>query len=458
MNKEENKVKSCPNIIIITIDCLRSDHLSKECTPEIYKFSKDCYKFNNCIAVGSSTPLSFPGILKGVYPLSIIKNKDIFDQFYVKNLPEYLKLKGYFTAGIQAGIPWISSSFNYHKGFDVFSDYRRSSNISFFASFKNLMMPSTDWGTPFKQKTFMNSIRYKLRKFGFSIYSVFEHGFCNNYPYPRADEITSEVIGVIKNSPSPKFIWVHYTEPHHPYLPDDSGINVISKMVSLTFPIIIPMLTPKHLLQKLYEKEVIFVDRQISRLIKELRNGNMYDDSLIILTADHGEEFKEHGGFFHSESKLYNELIKVPLLIKLPYKKIGGVINEQVSHIDLVPTIFDLVGINEELFGKSLLPYLLTGNKIPHTPAISETIAYYNRVIAISYNGFKYIWREKGEDEFYCLDTDPCEKRNLLNTPKIKLELQKMTSILSKHLSSESHFKQKIAIKNKIQKLKRGRI
>jgi len=136
--KEKNKK---PNVILITVDCLRPDHLGfmgykKEISPNLDKFSKECFVFANAFAVGPNTPYSFPAILTGTYPLDYqgprkMERPRVF-------ISEHLKKKGFVTAAIHSN-PRLSSFFGYNRGWDFFEDITPPLQISYTKSFKKAL-------------------------------------------------------------------------------------------------------------------------------------------------------------------------------------------------------------------------------------------------------------------------------------------------------------------------------
>ncbi|MBV7328034.1 sulfatase-like hydrolase/transferase [Chloroflexi bacterium TSY] len=161
------------------------------------------------------------------------------------------------------------------------------------------------------------------------------------------------------------------------------------------------------------------------------------ENTLLIVTSDHGEEFLEHGNFFHS-GKLYDELIRVPLIIRSPKNlktAIGLRYSEQVRLLDIVPTIYDVTNTEppeDELFGHSLLD-ALQGNSLRPKPAISEypTIPLWS----IRDKGWKYIYNSATDKaELYALEDDPEEKRNLITSAQDKAK--HFAEMLQQHWSN----------------------
>ncbi|MBV7328037.1 sulfatase-like hydrolase/transferase [Chloroflexi bacterium TSY] len=166
-----------------------------------------------------------------------------------------------------------------------------------------------------------------------------------------------------------------------------------------------------------YWQSVAFVDEQLGRLFDYLEQRDLLDSTAVMVTADHGEEFFEHGRWGHYQ--LYDENIRVPLLLWIPGRNQGQTIENQVSAIDLAPTICELMGVlpDEGMLGRSVLP-LLHGEQDSHSDiAYVESMWSNNYRLVIRTETYKYMYEEKISDrpELYNLQDDPAEKRNLWN-------------------------------------------
>jgi len=226
------------------------------------------------------------------------------------------------------------------------------------------------------------------------------------------------------NSQKDFFLWIHYLDPHQPYTPP---LNFLPKKepapsIGTRFANLkgvrdgsfVPSLVEREWIKELYKAEVRYVDENIGKLLDALKQLNLYDESLIIFTSDHGEEFWEHDGFEHGHT-LYNELLRVPLIIKLPLSASKGKISEAVPTEGIMPTILDICKIgykSEYLTAGSLLP--LWGentNTYIRQPIISTGLLYkYEDRESVMFDGLKYIhYLITNREELYDLRNDPEE-------------------------------------------------
>ena len=193
------------------------------------------------------------------------------------------------------------------------------------------------------------------------------------------------------------FLWVHFLDPHKQYLAHAG----YSKFGS----------TPRDL----YDGEIAFTDAHIGRLLRALDTSPLAARTAVILTGDHGEAFGEHGEYFHG-SEVWDEIVRVPLLIRIPGGKPGR-IARRVSHVDIAPTILELAGLSPDAGarGRSLAPELFGGTLAerpvlidqPRNPHYRPKRAYIEGSLKLHHlidaNSFR----------LYDLDADPHETRDL---------------------------------------------
>jgi arylsulfatase A-like enzyme len=232
--------------------------------------------------------------------------------------------------------------------------------------------------------------------------------------------VTKEAIRFLRtrNRDKPFFLFVHYFDPHFNYVQHDGhrfptethysgplGDRIrhqeIREMKEFTAADLDKTLT-------VYDSEIAYTDYHIGNLFDALAMEDSFDDTLIVLTADHGEEFHDHGSFGHART-LYNEVIHVPLLIKYPEMTRGRTETKPVALIDVFPTVLDYLQIplGHRISGKSLR------GEEQGRPVFSETSRFFNRRSAVA-DGHKLIWdKETDSVELYDLQEDPRERSNL---------------------------------------------
>jgi len=231
------------------------------------------------------------------------------------------------------------------------------------------------------------------------------------YAERKAEEVIQAALGWLERQNSKWFSWIHLWDPHAPYLPPEPFKSKFT--------------------DDPYSGEVAYVDSELGKIFDYLESSKQMENTLIILTGDHGESLGEHGELTHNYFA-YNSSIWIPLIIEGP-KINPGRIDEYVCHIDLFPTLCDILGIEKPPFlqGVSLLP-LLKGEKIKKRAIYFESLdAYYNRGWAplrgYIEEGEKYI--DSPIPEFYDVEEDFNEKRNLalnMNLGKYKKKLKMM--------------------------------
>ena len=184
-----------------------------------------------------------------------------------------------------------------------------------------------------------------------------------------------------RGSDAPFFLFVHYFDPHFVYQHHADHDLTTGYAGSLEPGMDIwkirnrrPGLTPEDLayLVGLYREEIAFTDQSLGRLLGHLRTLGLAEETVVVLVADHGEEFMRHGWIGHTRT-LYDELLRVPLVIRLPGAKAGREVETPVSVLDVAPTLLELAGAaaDSDAYGISLLPFL-TGTELTATEPLPE--------------------------------------------------------------------------------------
>jgi len=239
-------------------------------------------------------------------------------------------------------------------------------------------------------------------------------------PERTAGQVLDAALGWLERQNSKWFLFVHLWDPHDPYSPPPPFSEKF-----------------KH---DLYSGEVAYVDSELERLFANLENRRLTEKTLIVLTGDHGESLGEHGELTH-DYFAYNSTLWIPLMIAGPGTPVGRV-DEYVCHIDLFPTICDLLGLEKPspLQGTSLVP-LFKGGKIKKRAIYFESLdAYYNRGWA-PLRGFteeKRKFIDSPLPEYYNLETDFNERHNLVREADLEGQRKKMKALLGGLSSSKA--------------------
>lgn len=415
------------NVILITVDALRADHIgymgyNKSTTPNIDDFANECIVFKRAYANGPFTRPSFISILSSTYPL-------MYDGYFKLSRHRPVVQSTITKNGIQTGAihsnTYLSRYYGYNRGFNYFYD---------------------SFGKKIKKKTYLRRLKKslikKIRKKSTihnlmkKIYYMFNEK--KKRPYEIAESITKKSMKFLKeNKENRFFLWTHYMDPHYPYNPPSYIGNIPPKKEKLNKIKKGNGYSPKDKepLINLYDGEIRYTDFWIEKLLDELKNLELLKNTAIIITADHGEEFFEHGDIHHP-SKLYNELLHVPLLVYHPNMK-SKKVKTPVELLDISPTILDILNLEypKSFLGESLL------QKRDFSPVISEVSNETNnweidldvRKTSCIIGDWKYIMGQKNNNELYNLKNDSLEQNNLVGShPKLEDELK---TVIQKHRS-----------------------
>jgi arylsulfatase A-like enzyme len=338
--------ESRPNVILVIVDTLRADHLpfygySRNTMPHLSSWVDEAVVFDNCSSPIPITTPAISSILTGLYPRNhgARNTGDVLDDG-LSTTAEVLREAGYTTAAF-ASINGLLTRLNVGQGFDLRDD--RTLRPEEEGEF--------EWHTPEGAEMWQR----------------------------RANEVTDAALAWLESGATePYFLLVHYFDPHAYYDPPPPFRD---RFVAQGLP------TPPGLRSwwgdvtnlgetiALYDGEILTVDFHLDRLVRRLRQTGDWDRSLLVFTADHGESLGEHGHMDHGEW-LYEEQVRVPLVVRYPQKVRGGRrIDDPVALIDLHSTILDLVGVSggAGVFdGRSLVP-LLEGRRASELPIFMES-------------------------------------------------------------------------------------
>lgn len=395
-----------PNIVVIMIDTLRADHVgaygyARPTTPNLDRLAADGVRFANAYSVSSWTGPAVASLFTGLMPA-----RHGFTDYTarmrndVPALAEELGGLGYASAAFSANFVHVRPSRGVGRGFQEFHVLDEAS-------------------TP---EDVVARIAGKPMR-GYD-----------------AREVTQRVVGWLQaRRQQPFFLYVHYLDPHAGYQPparhravftqDDFSGDDGASLAELTplerdgVPIDDAGL---QRLIDLYDGEVHFVDEEIARLVDHLDGLGYCENCVVIVTADHGEEFRDHGHFFHGFT-LYEEQLRVPLIVygRGAWKFAPRVVRERVQLVDLFPLLIELVGgrVPADLDGVSLRSLVVPGRgtyrrstvrgELHPDPVVEAGMHPRRHARAVVRDGVKLLSAPDGTKELYFLDRDPAEQTNL---------------------------------------------
>jgi len=348
--KESQKDENGPNIILITTDALRADYFNKETMPNVFEIINDSVLFENAYAPSPWTLPSFSSIMSGKPPGEIgvsvyetdagkISSAHKLDKSFL-TLAEYLSLKGYLTQAVLTN-KYLTGARGFSQGFDGFLNLEERRPYHWHFHLKNMALVRLGQKVPILGKNLKPAV-------DFLVGETSEDAFKT-----RAGQVVDNSIHWLENvRQEPFLLWIHFIDPHGPYNPPENYMPELylekekqNKLRAYDMKKEDIRWREKDIqaLEKLYRSDVIYHDREIGRLINNLRENGLYNDSLIFFTSDHGEEFFEHGKLGHGYN-LYDEEAKIPLVIKLAKNERGGEkIENPVNNIDLFATILSII-------------------------------------------------------------------------------------------------------------------
>lgn len=327
---------SGPNVLVIVVDCLRPDHMgyfgyARSTSPNMDELARDGMVFLNAYSNASWTKPSVGALFTSLYPNALATVS------YVHILPakgltlaEVLRNEGYFTVFLNSENPFITERSGFHQGFDV----------------------AEDWGTD-----------------------------------RDAAKLTDRFLSLLADCGDKKFFaYLHYMDAHMPYAenamnaeftdPDYRGEFQLDSLDLFT----VRERTAEDLITGedeahiagLYDGQIKYVDDHLGRIFSRLKTAGLKDQTLVVLLADHGEEFWDHGNFEHGHT-VYQELIHVPLILSgcgLP----SASVEMKVSLIDVMPTVLEVAGVNTD---RMLLQGVSVGGSYPGEPGRDREIPVY---------------------------------------------------------------------------------
>jgi len=402
-----------PNIVLITVDCLRKDHL--HFLTETLKIPH--ISFENVFSNAPFTAFSVPSFLTSKYPPLLHPRRTI---------ASYLKEEGYETAAFVPNVMLIHPKVRKCKlqsHFDIYKSYLHSDP-------KGVLIRGIDRSLTeiidFMSCNFIE--KYNLNHVGALLNRLMGY-----YPFTKwiTEEDISCLIRDAKNflssTSEPFFLWIHTMDVHEPYTPPDSFTSpdllnqkkIVNRRLRYTRNWVSKEDVDK--LHRLYINEIKYTDFHLSKFIDKILKNN----TIVILSADHGEQFLEHGDVAHRNWNLHDEQIHVPFLI-FGLKNNNYNTERFSSLVDLLPTILDIADMevdNEGLMGKSVLSspesksIFLTGGS-----GLLRSWRGTDILDGVRTKNWK-LFNDRGNWRLYDLKNDPNERVNIYDSRPEQAEL-----------------------------------
>jgi arylsulfatase A-like enzyme len=405
-----------PNIVLITLDTVRADHLSaygysRPTTPHLDSFARRGVLFENAIAPSPWTLATHASLFTGLLPHQHGADWTIPLEPGPRTLAEILKSQGYETAGFTANLYYSQGSWGIGRGFEIYGDDSFTLRNNFSVTLSGLALA---------QPVYQHLVRYDLlsrrdaRELNREVYRWFHH-----------------------RSTRPFFLFINYFDAHDPYWappPYDKKFGPISEDAIRHMNSIDGMQAKDSLKEDDrasfiagYDNSLAFLDDQVGRLMGVLSASPDWANTIVIITSDHGEAFGEHGTFGHGWN-VYREVLHVPLIIFGPGIPAGLRIHHLARIHEIFPTVLDLA-LGEKLpVRRSSLRRFWTPGFQPGAfdeVAVSELIPNLHgpelkAYITLTTQEWQYLEDSKGGAELYHWTVDPEEKTNLAESPELQ--------------------------------------
>lgn len=454
-----------PNVILLVVDTLRGDRLScyghrRRTTPRLDALAEEATVYTRAISPGAWTPPSHASMFTGTYPSrhGVDRSHPYLDTA-LTTLPDWLHAEGYRTFGISSNY-WISSATHYDRGFDVFYQSWQLLQAQANPALERQRRRDPGYaGSP------APSAAERLRATVNRVDAGFWRTCCA--PFMSVDMGARRVNRVVQrwmrqwtNLDAPFFAFIHYMEPHLPYHPparfvrrhlgareeraawrvNQHALKFMSGQVAMSAE-------DFELLGALYDAEISYADECIGELVEGLRATGLLDQTLLVITSDHGENLGDHGLMDHMFS-LHESIVRVPLVVRYPGGRPRGVDASLVQTLDIFPTVVAATGagrrnggaeIGTQFQGMPLPPF---GERRefavselrevqPPIPTLRKRYGSFDwrtfdrSLVAVRTATHKYVQGSDGSEALYALDVDPGETTDrLVADPERAVEMR----------------------------------
>jgi arylsulfatase A-like enzyme len=422
-----------PNILLVVLDTVRRASLSmygysRPTTPSMERWAGRGVRFEHALATASWTLPSHASMFTGRFPSEMSAGWLTPLDTKQPVLAERLRDDGYITAGFVANLLYCNRSFGLARGFVHYEDYRISpgeflinNSIGRALSESRLLRRVTGW-----------------------------YDIAGRKP---GEDITRRFLEWQENhSDRPYFAFLNYFDAHQPYFPPAELATVFGPtsgrnydllelrpyMGKIDDPAVHLSAVQVQAEENAYDATIAYLDREMDRLLSGLEQSGALANTIVVITADHGEQFGEHGLFDHGNS-LYRFTTEVPLIIMGPGVPSAQAVTGAVSLRDLPATILDLATRDSSLPGNSLRN-VWEGHTPGSTPVISETYgpSPKRRLQATISSGYHAIWSADSV-ELYDFEGDPSETNNLARSALGPALLRQLRSTFDSALGPSAH-------------------
>ncbi len=421
------------NVLLIVLDTVRAQSLSvygysRATTPELERWANSGVRFEQALSTAPWTLPSHASMFTGHLPDAL--SADWFtplDDTY-PTLAEVLSAHGYVTAGFVANLWHCGHKEGLDRGFAHYEDYRITpAQLVLSASLGRYLTDS---------RPLRRTLRYYQMPLG----------------RKSAAEVNHEFLRWLSaKHPQPFFAFLNYADAHGPYLPPPPFDRQFGSQSAGEWN---PWMRRQHAtaqrIQSMidgYDGAIAYLDHQLGLLLAELDNRELLRDTLVIITADHGEEFGEHDAFDHGNT-VYLPAAHVPLLIMFPGRVPAGArIREPVSLRNVAATILDLLGVNDGRLPGTSLARMWQGRPSDSSNDLVLTEVSRNRYLpdwlpasrgdiqSLVTSGWRYIRSSDGREELYDFEHDAAEQHDLASSQTAQQTLLSCRAVLDRALS-----------------------
>ncbi|MSP15071.1 MAG: hypothetical protein EXR73_00420 [Myxococcales bacterium] len=413
---------TAPNLILISLDTLRADRVgARGLTPRLDRFAEQCIRFPRCYSPANFTIPAHGSMMTGLQP-AVHGAYRFGERISIRpwpNVAEACTAAGMATAAFTGG-GFVDAAFGFDRGFSrykMLDPLMTRRNLRYTRSPRRAMF---EWNAAVRDGMSLDEVTGWLDQRADRRFFLFFHTYhAHDYAPSEATAATRQIA----------------TDARWP-----TPIDLPPEQ----FPQIAPGSPQVRHYEALYDATVTEVDAAVGRLLDTLEASGALDDSIVIVTADHGEGFLEHGFLFHTTG-LHDEVVRVPLLIHVPGLE-SRTVATPVSLVDLAPTMLELAGlaVPADLQGVSLVPLLRGEESEPRPLLIQDCPASGEVHSALVLGRFKYLrFMKKGaggqpelaSERLYDVEDDPAETRDLAGDEAQRSSLLQARAALDRQLA-----------------------